>query len=363
MSSLSMKVEQSLFGRTTAGEDVTRTVLTNDQGMKVALIDYGATIQAIHCPDQNGQSENIVLSCDSLEDYERQSVYLGAVVGRCANRIAKGRLELEGQTYQLTINNDPNHLHGGENGFHTKVWEQSIEEYDDAISVTMTCTSPDGEDGYPGHVQARVIYTLTSDNILDIRFSATTNKTTVVNLTQHSYFNLAGSGTIHNHVLQLDAPEYLPIDENAIPTGQIQPVQSSAFDFIHPKAIGQDIAGISSSGLCQQQLALANGYDHTFCLPYDGQSETRRMGEVWEPSSGRTLTIYTNQPGVQLYTGNYLEGTPAPEGKVWHNQEGFCLETQGWPDASNQPNFPAITLQPGEIYQHHTCWIFGCRSQ
>ncbi len=358
-----IKIDQHSFGRTAQGEEVTRTLLTNRHGMEVALLNYGATIQAIRSADRDGQLANIVLSCDNLEDYERQSVYLGAVVGRCANRIAGGRLLLDGNDHQLTINNGDNHLHSGDSGFHAKVWEQSLNEYDDAVSVTMTCYGKDGDDGYPGNVEVRVIYTLTDDNIFDIRYSAITDKTTVVNLTQHSYFNLAGAGTIHNHQLQLDAEGYLPLNEQSTPLGHVQTVEDTAFDFRTPKTIGRDITGERHTSECAQQLTMARGYDHNFCLPSGAQPETRRMGEVWEPVSGRLLTVYTNQPGVQLYTGNYLEGTPAPEGRIWNNHEGFCLETQGWPDAPNQPGFPSITLQSGAIYQHHTCWIFDCRSE
>ncbi len=358
-----MSAVQTLFGHTVQGDAVTRTVLTNSKGTEVALLNYGAIIQAIRTKDVHGQLTNIVLSCDTLEDYQRQKVYLGAVAGRCANRIANGHLSLEQNTYQLTRNNGGNHLHGGEHGLHQKIWQQHIVESCAAISVVMTCYSNDGEDGYPGTVKVQVTYTLSEDDTLDIRYQATTDKTTVVNLTQHSYFNLKGHGDCLDHQLQMDAESWLPLNENAIPRGDLQSVEGSVFDFLAPKSIGFDLrdGAIHKSG--QDQLRMSRGYDHNYCLHTSTVSaHLHRFAEVWEPTSGRFIQFYTDQPGVQFYTGNYLEGCPAPNGQTYINHAGFCLESQAWPDAPNHPDFPSITLKPTETYHHHTRWVFGCHS-
>lgn len=357
-----ISVAQTLFGRTVQGDDVTRTVLTNSLGTEIALLNYGAIIQSIRTPDRQGATTNIVLSCDNMDDYQKQEAYLGAVAGRCANRIANGHLELDGQTYQLSINNGPNHLHGGATGLHQKIWQQHIVEESEAVSVIMTCYSHDGDDGYPGTVTAQVTYTLTENNSFDIRYQATTDKTTVVNLTQHTYFNLAGTGSCLDHQLQLDAESYLPLDENAIPLGTLESVEGSAFDFLNPKSIGQDINGGNPAKPGADQLAMTRGFDHNLCLHRSETVSLHRFGDVWEPTSGRFITFFTDQPGVQFYTGNYLEGCPAPNGQLYQKHDGFCLETQGWPDAPNKPEFPSVTLQPDQVYRHHTRWIFGNRN-
>ena len=344
-------VRQEPFGKTPAGEEITRTTLINGHGMEVVLLNYGATIQAIRTPDRDGQLANIVLSCDNLEDYVKQDACLGAVAGRNANRIAHGRFSLNGEQHQLSGNLDGHHLHGGYVGFQRSVWKQSIRESRNSVSVTMTCHSPDGDEGYPGDLDAAVTYTLNSDNQLDISYRATTSKATIINLTQHSYFNLAGGGSCLDHVLRIQADHYLPTDSNIVPAGNVAEVGGTPFDFRDGKAIGKDIHSDDP------QLTMSHGFDHNLCLSRNG--ELQDMGEVFEPGSGRVMRIQTDQPGVQLYTGNYLDGVPAPEGKTYSQYDGFCLETQAWPDAPNHPEFPSTELHPGKVYQHQTVLTFS----
>ncbi|MCL6268939.1 galactose mutarotase [Sansalvadorimonas sp. 2012CJ34-2] len=346
-------VKEELFGKTRAGEDILRTVMCNSLGVEVALINYGATIQAIRTPDRYGNLENIVLSCDSVANYERQGAYLGTVAGRTANRTAKGMTVIAGKEYHFACNNGPNHLHGGNCGFNRKVWQQSITRNENSASVTMSYLSIDGEENYPGNLNVAVIYTLTEENQLHAVYKATTDKTTLVNLTQHSYFNLAGKGDCLGHILQLDAEHYLPTDPTAIPTGELADVAGTPFDFRIAKPIGQNISED------HPQLEIGKGYDHNFCLSADSE-EPREFAKVHEPESGRVMTVATDQPGVQFYSGNYLEGTPAAGDEHYQARAGFCLETQIWPDASNHPHFPSTELKPGDTYHHHTILTFSC---
>ena len=346
-------VREELFGKTRAGEKVFRTTLRNANGVEVALINYGATIQAIRTPDRHGCMENIVLSCASIADYEQQVAYLGTVAGRTANRTAKGMAVIDGQEYHFACNNGPNHLHGGNCGFNRKVWQQAVIQNITSASVTMSYFSPDGEENYPGNLDVSVTYTLTEENQLHMVYRGTTDKTTLVNLTQHSYFNLAGQGSCLNHLLQIDAEHFLPADATAIPTGEVAEVKGTPFDFRTAKTIGQDIE------VEHQQLVIGHGYDHNFCLQTHGETP-RDFARVLEPESGRVMTIATDQPGVQFYSGNYLEGTPAAGNKQYQAREGFCLETQAWPDAPNHPYFPSTELKPDETYCHHTILTFSC---
>ena len=350
-------VSQKVFGVTQSGENVFQITLRNKRGTEVVLINYGATIQSIYTSDRSGTFANIVLGCDLLADYERQDACLGAVAGLCANRIAHARFELDGQTIQLTQNHGKHHLHGGTKGFQRTVWDVATEQGDDCASVIMSCTQKDGEAGYPGNVKAAVTYTLSDNNSLDIQYSATSDKTTVANLTQHSYFNLSGKkdNNCLEHVLQINADQYLPTDEESIPVGELTCVGNTPFDFRTPKAIGRDIHSH------HHELIKCRGFDHNLCLAHTHRKGLHLAGEVFEPESGRAMTIETNQPGVQLYTGNFLQGTPAAGGCEWQQHDGFCLETQAWPDAPNQPHFPSITLQPGDVYQHHTRWTFSVK--
>ncbi|MTI15204.1 aldose epimerase family protein [Sansalvadorimonas verongulae] len=350
-------VSQKAFGCTRSGESVSQIALCNGQGTEVVLINYGATIQSIRTKDRSGHFANIVLGCDGLTDYEQQSACLGAVAGPCANRIAHGRFELNGDTVQLTQNHDKHHLHGGAKGYQRTIWQFDTEQSDGCASVIMSCTTADGEEGYPGNVTSIVTYTLNDDNSLDIRYSATTDKTTVVNITQHSYFNLSGQPQTDclNHSLQLNAEHYLATDAESIPTGELVAVEGTPFDFRHPKTIGQDIH------TDHRELTKCRGFDHNYCLTPNPDQELHDVGEVYEPESGRTMKVETNQPGIQLYTGNFLQGTPATQGRKWENHSGFCLESQAWPDAPNQPGFPSITLKPDAKYHHHTRWTFGIK--
>ncbi len=348
-----LTVSEEYFGETSAGENVVRTTIVNTNGLEVALINYGATIQAIRTPDRNSNLTNIVLSCDSLAKYEQQDVYLGAVAGRTANRTAKGMAVIDGEEFHLACNNGSNHLHGGNTGFNRKIWQQKVHKGITFASVTMSYLSPDGEENYPGNLDVSVTYTLTNTNQLHIHYKATTDKSTVVNLTQHSYFNLAGKGSCLNHLLQLDADYYLPTSSSVIPTGEIADISNTPFDFRTPKTIGQDIHNSHA------QLIIGNGYDHNYCLSANGDTP-KKFAHIVEPESGRVMTVATNQPGVQFYSGNYLEGTPAEGSRYYDMRDGFCLETQAWPDAPNHPCFPSTELKPGEIYHHHTVLTFSC---
>lgn len=341
------------------GQSVERHTLTNANGVEIAILTYGGIIQSITVPDRDGTMGNIALGFDNLDDYMSMSPYFGAIVGRYANRIAKGQFTLDGKTYELAINNDPNTLHGGEKGFDKRVWTASEATSDDGQSITLSYTSPDGEEGYPGTLEVSVTYTLTDANELRIDYSATTDALTVLNLSNHSYFNLAGegSGTIYDHELQLNASAFTPVDETLIPTGEIADVAGTPFDFTTAKPIGQDIRDASS-----EQILIGRGYDHNFVLdrPEGDMESLVPVGKVMDPASGRVMEIATTQPGVQLYTGNFLDGSFAgTSGKVYRQGDAFCLETQHFPDSPNQPDFPSTELAPGEEFTSTTVYTFS----
>lgn len=348
-------VSRAPFGMTPEGREVELFTLTNARGVELRAMTYGAIIVSLRTPDRTGRLDDIVLGHDSLGGYLRDSPYFGAVVGRYGNRIAKGRFTLDGTTYRLATNNGPNHLHGGVRGFDKVVWEAEPFESDSGVGVVFTHTSPDGDEGYPGTLAARVRYTLTGRDELIVDYRATTDRPTPVNLTQHTYFNLAGDGRrdILDHVLWINADSITPVDSTLIPTGVIAPVGGTPFDFRTPTPIGARI------GADHQQLRFGGGYDHNFVLRQE-DAPIGQAARVVEPSTGRTLDVYTAEPGLQFYSGNFLDGTiTGKAGRVYRHRYGFCLETQHYPDSPNQPQFPSVILRPGQEYRSRTVFVFG----
>jgi aldose 1-epimerase len=347
-------VQASAFGKLADGTPVDLFTLTNGSGLVSKITNYGAIITEMHVPDRSGKTGDIVLGFDNLEQYLKSHPYFGATVGRVANRIAKGRFTLEGKTYQLAVNNGPNHLHGGLKGFDKVVWKAEPFERDGSSGVAFTYTSPDGEEGYPGTVNAAVSYSLTPRNELVLEYSATADKATPINLTNHSYFNLSGRGRgdILQHQLTLHAARFTPTDAGQIPTGEIAPVAGTPFDFRTTVAIG---ARIDAD---HEQIRRGNGYDHNFVIDgFDGSKGPvlRPAARVVDPASGRTLDVATTEPGVQFYAGNNLETTRNGFGR----RTGFCLETQHFPDSPNHPAFPSTILRPGDTYRSKTVYSFG----
>jgi aldose 1-epimerase len=343
-----MGIEKSSFGKTLGGDAVTLYTLTNTQGNSIKMIDYGAIIVSIDVPDRDGNRANVNAGFESMDGYLMSHPYFGATVGRFCNRIAKGKFSIDGKEYLLATNNGPNHLHGGKIGFDKLMWKAS--ELSDASSVGLRfeLTSPDGDEGYPGTLKVTADYVWDNDNKLTIKFAAITDKATHLNLTNHAYFNLAGigSGKIYDHELMLACASYLPIDSDMIPTGDKASVKSTNLDFTTKTAIGSRI----------DKFPETNGYDH--CFVVDGEPGKLRMAAVVvEPKSGRTMTVMTTQPGIQLYTGNFLDGTPANANIPKHG--AFCLETQHFPDSPNQPNFPTTLLKPGQEFEQTTTYQFG----
>lgn len=344
---------QRLYGRLANGEDVTLVTLRNSNGIEVDVISYGGIITRLIVPDANGRPGDIVLGLDTLEDYVASNPYFGAIIGRYGNRIAGGRFTLDGETYQLDTNDGDNHLHGGLEGFDKKNWDTDTFVTGTSAGVVLSLISPDGDQGYPGTLEARVTYELTDENELDMRFSATTDKPTIVNMTQHSYFNLAGSGDILGHELSINADTFTPVGAGLIPTGELRPVVDGPFDFREAKAIGRDI------GADDEQMALGLGYDHNFVLPDHPDDELVLAARVTDPASGRVLDVLTVEPGVQFYSGNFLDGSLEGKGRVYAYRSGFCLEPQHYPDSPNQPDFPSTVLMPGEDYETRIVYRFS----
>ncbi|WP_418202214.1 aldose epimerase family protein [Anaerohalosphaera lusitana] len=333
--------------------------LQNDAGMTVKITNYGAIVTSIVVPDRDGELADVALGYDRVEDYINavDKPYFGAVVGRYGNRIAEGQFTLDGETYTLATNNGPNHLHGGTIGFDKVVWDGSYIQGDGYTGVELTYLAKDMEEGYPGNLNAKVTYKLTDDNELVIDYYATTDKATPVNLTNHTYFNLAGegNGTILDHKLMINADYFTPVDSTLIPTGKLQPVKGTPFDFTSPKAIGRDIEQEN------QQLTFGGGYDHNFVLNKDGKNMTL-AATVYEPASGRFMKVYTEEPGVQFYCGNFLDGRlKGKSGKPYVYRGGLCLETQHYPDSPNQPQFPSTILRPGDTYNTRTIYRFSTK--
>jgi aldose 1-epimerase len=337
------------FGFTTQGFKVEEYTLSNSDGVRASIITWGGIIRSLKVPGADGTERDIVLGFDSLALYEDRHPWFGTITGRVANRIAKGRFALDGVTYNLAINNGPNHLHGGVNGFDRAVWGARSEKGDGYARLTLSHTSPDGDEGYPGEVRVEVSYTLTNESDLRIDYTATTSKPTPINLTNHTYFNLAGhdSGDVLNHELVIHADSVVEVDDTQIPTGKLPSVQGTAFDFTSARAVGERIGGVGI------------GYDHTFVVKGDAGT-LRNAAELWERTSGIKLSVLTTEPGVQLYTGNHLDGTIIGKGGMRYGKyQGVCLETQHFPDSVNQSHFPSTIIRPGGEYRQTTVFRLG----
>ena len=351
-------LNRTLFGRMPDGTAVDLVTLTNDHGIEIRAITYGCVIASIRVPDRQGHVDDIVLGQETLDGYLTRSRFFGAVVGRYANRLAKGRFTLDGQTFQLATNNGPNHLHGGLKGFDKMVWVAETFESGGHAGVIFKYTSADGEEGYPGALDVHVTYTLTPRDELVIVYEAWTDKPTVVNLTQHSYFNLAGdgSGAITGHEVTIHADRFTPVDATQIPTGEILPVDGTPFDFRKPAVIGARIDADD------EQIRRGKGYDHNWVIKRDGGG-LAAAARVVEPKTGRTLSVATTEPGMQFYAGNNLDGTLVGKaGRSYGKRSGLCLETQHFPDSPNHPNFPTTILRPGERFRSETVFTFGVQS-
>jgi aldose 1-epimerase len=346
-------VRSEAFGKTADGKQVELYTLTNANGIEVRAITYGGIITSLKVPDRSGRIADVVLGFDTLDGYLKDHPYFGTIIGRYGNRIAKGRFTLDGRTYTLATNNGPNHLHGGNKGFDKFVWGAAPVPGHSAVAFTRT--SPDGEEGYPGNLTVRVTYTLTDKNELAVDYHATTDKATPVNLTHHSYFNLAGDGAadILGHELTIYADRYTPVDATLIPTGEVAPVQGTPFDFRKPTVIGTRIDQPN------EQLKNGNGYDHNWVLTRRGTG-LQPAARLSDPASGRTLDVATTEPGMQFYAGNFLDGTlTGKAGHVYKRRAGLCLETQHFPNSPNQPTFPSTILKPGQEYRSKTVFTFG----
>jgi aldose 1-epimerase len=349
-------VEVAEYGQTEEGA-AKYFILKNRNGMTVEITNYGGIITRLLVPDRNGQFDDIVLGFDSLGDYQADHPFFGAVIGRYGNRIASGKFSIDGQEYSLAVNNGPNTLHGGPTGFHKRLWEARPIDREGNVGLELNRVSPDMEEGYPGNLTVTFRYLLNDDNELLIEYEATTDKPTIVNLTNHSYFNLrgAGKGDILGHELMIAADRFTPVDSTLIPTGELRPVEGSPFDFRTPTAIG---ARVNAD---DQQIRFGGGYDHNFVLNREG-SGMQLAATVYEPTSGRFMEVLTTEPGLQFYCGNFLDGSNIGKGGAkYEYRTGFCLETQHFPDSPNHPDFPSTALRPGEKYETRTVYRFSVR--
>lgn len=343
------------FGKTSRGETVELFTLRNGSGMEMSISTYGGSIVSLMVPDKRGEFADVVLGFDSVDGYEEHRKFFGALIGRYGNRIAKGRFSLDGVEYQLATNNGENHLHGGHNGFDRVIWDAVASSDAGGAGVELTYVSGDGEEGYPGTLTATVVYTLTERNEVEIAYSASTDRDTIVNLTNHSYFNLAGGGEILDHRLTLHASRFTPTDAGSIPTGELRPVAGTPFDFTEPTAIGSRIDE------ADEQLGFGRGYDHNWVLDKK-DDDLSPAAAVYEPSSGRLMEVLTTEPGIQFYSGNFLDGSVIGKGGLpYAHRTGFCLEAQHFPDSPNRPDFPSTVLRPGGIYSQTTVYRFSVR--
>ncbi len=349
-------IEKKHFGTTQDGQSVDQITLTSGSGASVKIITYGAAITNLCVPDKNGKLGDVVLGFDNLKQYENESPYFGCIVGRYGNRIARGLFTIDHENYAVTVNNGPNHLHGGFKGLDKRVWKVETAMTANGPSARFTIVDPDGAEGYPGNVNISVIYSLNGStkpevkNVLEIQYHATTDHATPINLTHHSYFNLkdGGKSDVLGHIMQINADTYTPVDDTLIPTGEIAPVKGTPIDFTTAKPIGKDIKAMGGDPV---------GYDHNLVLrSQDGK--TAKAATVYEPDSGRRMEVWTTQPGIQFYTGNFLDGGKGKNGTAYDQHHAFCLETQHYPDAPNHANFPSAILRPGEVYHQITEYRF-----
>jgi aldose 1-epimerase len=348
--------KKTSFGKTPDGEAVDLYTLTNKNGVEAAITNYGGSVVSLKVPDRDGKPGDVVLGFDSVDGYVSNTSYLGALIGRYGNRIGHAEFKLDGKTYTLAKNNGENTLHGGTKGFNKAVWTVKEIPANDGQALELTYLSKDGEEGFPGNLHVRVIYTLTDENALKIDYYATTDKDTVVNLTNHSYFNLSGpgSGDILGHIMMIEADKFTPVDSGLIPTGELRDVAGTPFDFRKPTEIG---ARINSD---DEQIKLGGGYDHNFVLRKKPGEAISLAARVTEPKTGRVMEVWTTQPGVQFYTGNFLDGSLHGKGGIsYTKRSAFCLETQHFPDSPNKPKFPSTELKPGERYHTTTIYKFS----
>jgi len=344
-----VRVEKDVFGKLEDGSVVERFTLFAASGIKAKVISYGATLVSLEVPGSNGKLQDVVCGYDDIEGYVGDGCYFGCTAGRFANRIAGGEFELDGVAYKLARNDGANHLHGGHKGFNKVLWDGT--EFCDSHSagVAFRYVSVDGEEGYPGNLDVVVTYTLTDVGELEISYEARTDKKTVVNLTNHSYFNLAGVGDVLSHELMINAASYTPVDEGLIPVGEVVSVKGSDLDFTLPCAIGERIANVEG------------GYDHNYVLNKVEPGELSLAARVFEPVSGRIMEVSTTEPGLQFYSGNFLDGVKGKAGAFYNKHDGFCLETQHWPDSPHWPSFPSVVLEPGQVYSHLTVHKFSVK--
>jgi aldose 1-epimerase len=350
-------MKTTVFGTLRDGREVHQYTLTNKSGAVAQIINYGATVTSLCVPDRNGKIEDVVLGYDSLQGYVDGTAYFGAVVGRYGNRIAKGRFQLDGTEYQVTVNDGENHLHGGKIGFNKVLWEATVLRDTDDPSLQLHYTSRDGEEGYPGTVVLKVTYTLTDKNELRVEYEGTTDKPTILNPTQHSYFNLSGNFTkrITGHMLSIEADSFTPVDKGLIPTGQVVSVENTPFDFRRAKYLE---AGIDDAN---EQIRFGKGFDHNWVLR-GSPGTLRKAAELHDSSTGRILTVFTDQPGLQFYSGNFLDGSAkGKNGIAYQRRTGLCLEAQAFPDTPNQPQFGSVLLRPGQTYRQTTIYQFSAK--
>lgn len=352
---LTLDVPSEPFGATPEGTPVQIYTLRNAGGVEARVCNYGGIVVSLKAPDRNGKSGDVVLGYPNLDGYLKDSPYFGCLVGRYGNRIARGKFTLDGVTYSLATNNYPNALHGGVKGFDKVVWQAHSRQAPQGPTLELTYVSRDGEEGYPGNLTVRAVYTLTADNGLRLDYTATTDKPTVVNLTQHSYFNLAGNGNVLEHVVEMPADRFTPVDNTLIPTGELKPVAGTPMDFRKPTAIGARI------GEADEQLKFGGGYDHNWVFNKKSGDLTL-MARVTEPISGRVLEVLSTEPGLQFYTGNFLDGKITGKGGWTYGfRNAFCMEPQHFPDSPNQPSFPSTVLRPGQTYKSTIIYRFSVK--
>lgn len=350
----SMTIEEKTFGKTTEGDQVTSYTLINTNGVSVEILDFGGVVYSLKVPDKDGKFENVSANYETIAEYQKYKPFFGSLIGRYGNRIANGKFTLDGKEYTLAVNNGKNALHGGIKGFDQRIWDAEPLTTADGPALKLTYLSKDMEEGYPGNLTVEVVYTLTNDNELKIDYKATTDKTTVLNLTNHTFWNLGGaySGTVLDHELTINADRYLPTDDGLIPTGEILSVEGTPLDFLTPKKVGHDIKDI-------KEEQFAGGYDHCLVLKEKKPGEMGFCAKLVDPKSGRCMEIYTDQPAVQFYSGNFLDGKTEAFGYKYTKQCLLCLETQHYPDSPNQPKFPNTVLKPGETFKSTTTHKFS----